>query len=70
MRAPEVATGPLCWAYKLHSPSHSGLMTTGGGLVFGSNGSLFFALDAQKGGLLWRFETGGGGASTPILLPT
>ena len=41
-------------------------MTTGGGLVFGSNGSSFFALDAQKGGLLWRFETGGGIDANPI----
>jgi len=61
VRALEVATGQLRWEYKLHSPSHSGLMTTAGGLVFGSNGTSFFALDAQKGGLLWRFETGGGG---------
>jgi outer membrane protein assembly factor BamB len=30
-------------------------------LVFGSNATAFFALDAQKGALLWRFETGGGG---------
>ena len=29
--------------YKLHSPSHAGLMTTAGGLVFGSNSSSFFA---------------------------
>jgi alcohol dehydrogenase (cytochrome c) len=61
VRALEVATGQLKWEYKLHSPSHCGLMTTGGGLVFGSNASAFFALDADKGGLLWRFETGGGG---------
>jgi alcohol dehydrogenase (cytochrome c) len=36
-------------------------MTTGGGLVFGSNSTAFLALDAQKGNLLWHFETGGGG---------
>jgi len=51
----------LRWEYKLHFPSHSGLMTTGGDLVFGSNSSAFFAVDARKGSLLWRFETGGGG---------
>lgn len=61
VRALEVATGQLKWEYKLHFPSHSGLMTTGGGLVFGSNSTAFFALDAEKGSLLWRFETGGGG---------
>jgi alcohol dehydrogenase (cytochrome c) len=58
VRALEVATGQLRWEYKLQSPSHSGLMTTAGGLVFGSNLSSFFALDAQNGKLLWRFETG------------
>jgi alcohol dehydrogenase (cytochrome c) len=61
VRALEVATGQLRWEYKLHFPSHAGLMTTAGGLVFGSNGTSFFALDSQKGSLLWRFETGGGG---------
>ncbi len=41
-------------------------MSTAGGLVFGSNVSSFFALDAEKGGLLWRFETGGGIVGNPI----
>jgi alcohol dehydrogenase (cytochrome c) len=34
--------------------------------VFGSNGSSFFALDAQKGDLLWRFEGGGNIDANPI----
>ncbi|MBI3282253.1 MAG: PQQ-binding-like beta-propeller repeat protein, partial [Acidobacteria bacterium] len=66
VRALEVGSGRLRWEYKLHSPSHSGLMSTAGGLVFGSNGSSFFALDAQKGDLLWRFETGGTVVANPI----
>jgi alcohol dehydrogenase (cytochrome c) len=66
VRALDVATGQLRWEYKLHAPSHSGLMATGGGLIFGSNESSFFALDAQKGDLLWRFETGGGIDANPI----
>ena len=66
VRALEVATGQLRWEYKLHSPSHAGLMSTAGGLVFGSNGSSFFALDAQNGALRWRFETGGGIIANPI----
>jgi alcohol dehydrogenase (cytochrome c) len=61
VKALDVSTGELRWEYKLHTPSHAGLMATGGGLIFGSNGTSFFALDAQKGELLWRFETGGGG---------
>jgi alcohol dehydrogenase (cytochrome c) len=66
VRALEIATGSLRWQYKLYSPSHSGLMITAGGLLFGSNASSAFALDAQTGGLLWRFETGGGVSSNPI----
>ena len=56
----------LRWEYRLHRPSHSGLMATAGGLVFGSNLSSFFALGAKNGGLLWRFETGGGIDANPI----
>jgi alcohol dehydrogenase (cytochrome c) len=66
VRALEAATGKLRWEYKLHRPSHSGLMTTAGGLVFGSNLSSFFALDAQSGALLWRFETGGRIVANPV----
>ncbi len=58
VRALEVATGKLKWEYKLFTPSHAGLMTTAGGLLLGSNASSFFALDADKGALLWRFEAG------------
>ncbi|HTS25226.1 MAG TPA: PQQ-dependent dehydrogenase, methanol/ethanol family [Bryobacteraceae bacterium] len=66
VRALEVGTGKLQWEYKLHRPSHAGLMTTAGGLVFGSNLTAFFALDAQKGSLLWHFETGGWIDANPI----
>jgi alcohol dehydrogenase (cytochrome c) len=58
VRALDVVTGELRWEYRLHSPSHSGLMSTAGGLIFGSNDSAFFALDAEKGALVWHFETG------------
>ncbi len=66
VRALEVDSGKLRWEHRLHSPSHAGLMSTAGGLVFGSTGSSFFALDARKGGLLWRFETGGGIIANPV----
>ena len=66
VRALDVVTGELRWEYKLHSPSHSGLLATGGGLIFGSNNSSFFALDAQQGTLLWHFETGGGIDANPV----
>jgi alcohol dehydrogenase (cytochrome c) len=66
VRALEVSSGKLRWEYRLHRPSHSGLMSTAGDLVFGSNGTAFFALHAQTGGLLWRFESGGGIIANPI----
>lgn len=66
VRALDVVTGELKWEFKLHSPSHAGLMTTAGGLVFGSNESTFFALDAATGKLLWRFEAGGAIIANPI----
>lgn len=66
VRALDVATGEMKWEFKLHVPSHAGLMTTAGGLVFGSNETSFFALDAKKGDLLWRFETGGNIVANPI----
>ena len=54
------------WERRLHGPSHAGLMSTAGGLVFGSNGSDFFALDAKDGKMLWNFETGGGIIANPV----
>jgi alcohol dehydrogenase (cytochrome c) len=66
VRALDGGTGQMRWEYKLRFPSHAGLMTTAGGLVFGSNGSSFFALDARKGDLLWRFEAGGAIIANPI----
>ncbi len=58
MRALDVVTGELKWEYRLHTPSHAGLMSTAGDLIFGSNATGFFALDAARGSLLWHFETG------------
>ena len=66
VRALEVESGALKWEYRLHSPSHAGLMSTAGGLVFGSNGSTFFALDAKEGKMLWNFGTGGGIIANPV----
>jgi alcohol dehydrogenase (cytochrome c) len=66
VRAIDAVTGQMRWEYKLCFPSHAGLMTTAGGLVFGSNGSSFFALNASNGDLLWRFEAGGAIIANPI----
>jgi len=66
VRALEPGSGALRWEHRLHSPSHAGLMSTAGGLVFGSNGSSFFAIDAKDGKPLWDFQAGGGIIANPI----
>jgi len=67
VRALHPTTGELKWEFKLHSPPWAGLLSTAGGLVFGgTNEGDFFALDAQTGKLLWRFQTGGAIVSNPI----
>ena len=66
VRALDPVSGAMKWERRLHSPSHAGLMSTAGGLVFGSNGSDFFALDAKDGKMLWNFETGGGINANPV----
>jgi alcohol dehydrogenase (cytochrome c) len=67
IRALEVATGKMRWEFPLHSASWSGVLSTGGGLVFsGSDEGNFFALDALSGMPLWDFQTGGAIASNPI----
>ena len=67
IRALEVATGRMRWEFPLHTASWSGVLSTGGGLVFsGSDEGNFFALDALNGKPLWDFQTGGAIASNPI----
>jgi alcohol dehydrogenase (cytochrome c) len=67
IRALESLTGKLRWEFALQSPPWSGLLSTAGGVVFGgcSEGYLF-ALDAEKGTPLWRFQTGGPIFGNPI----
>jgi len=55
----DVMSGELQWEFELQTPPWSGVMATGGGLVFGSsNEGNFFALDARDGQALWSFNTG------------
>jgi alcohol dehydrogenase (cytochrome c) len=66
VRALDARTGAKAWDFKLPSPSWSGTLSTGGGLVFsGSNEGNFYALDAKTGAALWQFQTGGGVHSNP-----
>ena len=67
VKAFEPETAKVKWEFRLHGPARAGLLSTAGGLVFGSSGEGdFFALDSQSGKPLWRFQTGGRMASNPV----
>jgi alcohol dehydrogenase (cytochrome c) len=67
IRALDAATGARKWEFKLHQPTWSGVLSTGGGLVFGgSEEGNFFALDAMDGKPLWQFQMGGPMAANPV----
>ncbi len=70
VRALDAQTGNLVWEYR-RPPRFvdnfmPGLMSTAGGIVFGSDQSTFFALSADTGTVLWSAETGGRIISSPI----
>ena len=67
IRALVAETGEQRWEFRLLSPPWAGVLSTGGGLVFGgSNEGVFFALDARGGKSLWDFQTGGPIVANPI----
>jgi alcohol dehydrogenase (cytochrome c) len=67
VKALEATTGKLKWEFKLHASSSAGLLSTGGGLVFGgSREGYFFALNAVSGEPLWHFQTGGSIGANPV----
>jgi alcohol dehydrogenase (cytochrome c) len=67
VRALNARTGTQVWDFRLPSPSWSGVLSTGGGLVFsGSNEGNFYALDAKTGKALWQFQVGGAVRSNPV----
>ncbi len=70
IRALNARTGELVWERK-HEPRLTdnfmpGLASTVAGLVFGSDQSTFFALDADNGEVLWSTETGGTIIASPM----
>ncbi len=66
VRAVKATTGEVKWEYRNPAFSVGGLMSTGGGIVFGSQEKNFFALDASTGRELWRLSTGGRVVAAPI----
>ncbi|HWP91981.1 MAG TPA: PQQ-dependent dehydrogenase, methanol/ethanol family [Thermodesulfobacteriota bacterium] len=67
VKALEPESGKLRWEFREYSISGGGLLSTAGGLVFGGDREgYFFALDAESGKPLWRFQTGATIWSNPV----
>jgi alcohol dehydrogenase (cytochrome c) len=70
VRALDIATGAKKWEHVLPSRTtymdYSGLLATGGGLIFGASGGSVFALDSTTGAELWRLFLGGTTRAAPI----
>jgi alcohol dehydrogenase (cytochrome c) len=57
----DVTTNKLAWRYQWPDQCYSGLLATGGGLLFvGRNDGRLTALDSANGKQLWEFQTGAG----------
>ena len=54
------------WEYLNPAFHVGGLLSTAGGIVFGSQQDNFFALDAKTGRELWRVATSGRIVAAPI----
>ena len=67
IRALDVRTGEQKWEFRLPRPPYSGVMATGGGVVFGGTpeGNIF-ALDGATGQAIWDFQSGGPVRTNPM----
>ena len=69
VRAIDLRTATVRWEHRnsrFSDRPRGGLLATAGGLVFGSDTSRIFALDAATGAVLWSFDTGGEICAPPI----
>jgi alcohol dehydrogenase (cytochrome c) len=77
IRAIDPKTGQRVWEHKMQSKPWTGVLSTGGRLLFGGTGgglarddeameAYFYALDAESGKELWRISLGGSMAANPI----
>jgi alcohol dehydrogenase (cytochrome c) len=67
VRALDPLTGQLKWEFQHISYSASGVLSTGGGVVFtGDAQGNFIQLDAASGNILWHFQAGGEIHNAPI----
>jgi alcohol dehydrogenase (cytochrome c) len=59
--------GGIAWEVKTRTPMGTGMMATAGQLLFTGNAEgNFQAFDAEKGALLWSYQTGSGIRAAPI----
>lgn len=66
IKAYDARTGEEKWVFRMSGPNWSGLLTTGGGLVFGgSPEGVLRAFNDETGEVLWSFQTGSGLAAPP-----
>jgi len=66
VRALNPLTGEVKWEYRNFAFNAGGLLSTKGGVLFGGQEEVFFALDAKTGKELWRVNTGARVRSAPI----
>jgi alcohol dehydrogenase (cytochrome c) len=70
VRALEAESGKLVWEHRQNARFDDnvagGLLSTKGGIVFGSDRTTFFGLDSRTGRRLWDFETGGRITAPPV----
>ncbi|HEY4212236.1 MAG TPA: PQQ-binding-like beta-propeller repeat protein [Steroidobacteraceae bacterium] len=70
IRALDASTGERIWEHRQATRrvgnDTGGLLSTRGGVVFGSDQTRFFALDSRTGQQLWSVETGGTIMSAPV----
>jgi alcohol dehydrogenase (cytochrome c) len=69
VRAIDPATATMKWEHRNTGFSNlprGGLLATAGNLVFGSDTSKLFALDAASGAQLWSFDTGAQISAAPV----
>jgi alcohol dehydrogenase (cytochrome c) len=62
-------TAKIVWKHPnatVNSEPRGGLLSTAGGLLFGSDGPVLYAMDARNGTRLWSFDTGGHISAPPI----
>jgi alcohol dehydrogenase (cytochrome c) len=62
-------TAKIVWKHPnaaVSTEPRGGLLSTAGGLVFGSDGPVLYAMDATTGTRLWSFDTGGHISAPPI----